>query len=81
MTSNAPPVPSGLAVVIANDDDNGNPQPLDLAPITDPQFSYISGVAFQIDWRDIEPFRPPSQVGKDQEDPPWDDPIGLESMR
>ena len=57
--SNAPPVPSGLVVVIANDDNSGNPQPLNLTSITDPKDSFISGVAFQIDWRDIEPHRLP----------------------
>jgi hypothetical protein len=62
----APPVPTGLAVVIANDDSTTGAEvgTLDLTPITDPQYSYISGVAFQIDWRDIEPLPPVSSHGE-----------------
>ena len=42
------PVPSGLVAVIKNDPT----QPLDPKPFRNP---YISGVAFQIHWSDIEP--------------------------
>jgi protocatechuate 3,4-dioxygenase beta subunit len=46
-----PPPPSGLAAVIRNDPT----APLDLAPFSNP---YISGVALQIEWLDIEPNDP-----------------------
>jgi len=43
-----PPAPSGLVTVIANDPT----EPLDLEPFFNP---YISGIALQIHWSDIEP--------------------------
>jgi hypothetical protein len=55
-----PPAPTGLAVVIRNEDPHSNPlahsafkQEVDL--ISNPN---ISGVAFQIDWKNIEPTKP-----------------------
>src|SRR5208283_3435465 len=44
------PVPSGLVAAIANDPT----QPLDPKPFLNP---YVSGVALQIHWSDIEPVR------------------------
>ncbi len=42
------PVPSGLLAVIANEPS----QPLDLKPFSNP---FISGIALQIHWSDVEP--------------------------
>jgi hypothetical protein len=77
MVLSPPSVPTGLVQLIANDNDNGDPRPLvsgqpnqlsglqlDINSISSPMFQEFSGVAFQIDWRDVEPIRPVSQVGK-----------------
>ena len=55
-----PSVPTGLVQLISNDDDSGQEKSLaeltpDLNSISGASFSEFSGVAFQIDWRDIEP--------------------------